>query len=672
MGEALNTVESTILHIEHLANRTLHTAEDAVDAVAATDFPQTQWVQTGESNIEIFTPTVGSVPTAPSVSSAPAVLSTSSAPTGLTASVPPAELPIPLTTVSPPTAPALPGADVLPPPSVGLVAPGFPGGSPSSSLVPSFLSVSGVSTPAKPSLSMPVAPVLGTVTIPDSPVIIFPSLDIEIPEYSISAPTSFAFNVGNILINDDPLVVAAKAKLLSNIEGGGTGLSEAVENDIWARDLERTEQQIEDSTDKVTSMWAKKGFSLPDGLLAHSLSEVQTEHYNRQIDRSREIAINQATLEQTNIFKSIELGVGLVTSLVDMLIRYEGITLQAQESTAKFANEYITLQIQTYGIKVEGYKAAVVVYESKVKTNLAMVEVYKSQIDGELAKAQVNEQNVKVYTEQYNAVALQVQAYRTEIDAMVAELQFEKSKVETNKLQFDIWAKKTDVDLAVYNKEVEVSKVQSAVDIATQNAELEEYKAQAAIDLATYNGKLEAYKAQVAVDLAIYNAFIEAKKTGSAIDIATYEGQVEAYKTQANVNIETHKAELEAYKAEFNANIATHNAELEAYKAQSAAEIATYNGKVEAYRAQSSIGVATTELMSRQAETQMRGNLLATELELKGFEVNNNSIQNKAALLLEAQKAIMSATASMASGAMAAQSASASVGYTESTTLEES
>ena len=68
MGEALNTVESTILHIETLANRTLHTAEDAVDAVAATDFPQTQWVQTGESNREIFTPTVGSVPTAPSVS----------------------------------------------------------------------------------------------------------------------------------------------------------------------------------------------------------------------------------------------------------------------------------------------------------------------------------------------------------------------------------------------------------------------------------------------------------------------------------------------------------------------------------------------------------------------------------------------------------------------------
>ncbi|MBU2049351.1 MAG: hypothetical protein KKH61_10290, partial [Gammaproteobacteria bacterium] len=46
-----------------------------------------------------------------------------------------------------------------------------------------------------------------------------------------------------------------------------------------------------------TSMWAKKGWSLPDGLLAHSLSEVQKEYMNKGLDRSREIAIKQADLE---------------------------------------------------------------------------------------------------------------------------------------------------------------------------------------------------------------------------------------------------------------------------------------------------------------------------------------------------------------------------------------
>ena len=410
---------------------------------------------------------------------------------------------------------------------------------------PSALTLGDVAKPTKPSLSLPSAPTLVVIDIPDSPSIDFPTLDIEKPDYDISDPTSFEFSVDNILINDDPLIVAVKERLTDNIETGGTGLTEAVEDAIWARDLERTEQQIEDSTDKVTSMWAKKGFSLPDGLLAHSLSEVQTEHYNRMIDRTREIAISQATLEQTNMFKSMEIGVGLVTSLVDMLIRYEGVTLQAQESTAKFANEYIGMQIQTYGIKVEGYKAATLVYEAKTRANLARAEVFKTQVDGELAKSQVNEQNVKVYSEQYNAIAVQVQAYKAEIDAMVAELQVEKEKVENNKLQFDVWAKNVD------------------------------------------------------------------------------------------------------------------------------ALIAKYNGQVDLYKAESSVGVATAELLSREAETQMRGNLLATELELKGFEVNNNSIQNKAALLLEAQKAVMVATSNMAAGAMSAASASSSLGYSESISLSE-
>ena len=410
---------------------------------------------------------------------------------------------------------------------------------------PSALTLGDVAKPTKPSLSLPSAPTLVVIDIPDSPSIDFPTLDIEKPDYDISDPTSFEFSVDNILINDDPLIVAVKERLTDNIETGGTGLTEAVEDAIWARDLERTEQQIEDSTDKVTSMWAKKGFSLPDGLLAHSLSEVQTEHYNRMIDRTREIAISQATLEQTNMFKSMEIGVGLVTSLVDMLIRYEGVTLQAQESTAKFANEYIGMQIQTYGIKVEGYKAATLVYEAKTRANLARAEVFKTQVDGELAKSQVNEQNVKVYSEQYNAIAVQVQAYKAEIDAMVAELQVEKEKVENNKLQFDVWAKNVD------------------------------------------------------------------------------------------------------------------------------ALIAKYNGQVDLYKAKSSVGVATAELLSREAEAQMRSNLLDTELGLKAFEVTNKSIQEKAALLLEAQKAVMIATSNMAAGAMSAASASSGMSYSESMSLSE-
>ena len=330
------------------------------------------------------------------------------------------------------------------------------------------VSIPGV--PTEPAYSVPTLPTLLTLTIPEVPDVTFPSLDIEAPTYSIPDAPSFTFSVSDILITDDPLMQAAIDRLKNNIVYGGTGLSETVENAIWARDLERMEQQLEDATDKVMAMWAKKGFSLPDGLLAHSLSEVQKEHYNKLTDRSREISIKQAELEQTNIFKSLELAVSLAGHLSDMLIKYETLVLQAQEMTAKFANEYIDMQIKTYGIALEGFKAAAAVYEAKIRAMASQVETYKAQVEAEVAKNQVNESSVKLYAEQMRAITVLTDIYKAKVQAMTALLEGEKVKVEANKLQFDSWAKETETNIALFNGRIEQFKAEAQFNVADAEA----------------------------------------------------------------------------------------------------------------------------------------------------------------------------------------------------------
>lgn len=307
-----------------------------------------------------------------------------------------------------------------------------------------------------------------SIVLPDVPAINFPSLNIDPPVYSITQPSQYSFSISDILISDDPMIKAAIDRLTSNIANGGTGLSQAVEIAIFDRDLERNEQQLADSTDKVMSMWAKKGFSLPDGLLANSLSDLQKEYMNKRLDRSREIAIKQAELEQANLFKSLELCISLAGDLIKMLISYEELVLRSQEDTAKFANEYIDIQIRTYAAKVEAYRATAQVHEVMVRAEMAKVELYKAQIEGQQAILQVNEQTVKIYSEQLRATVILIDRYKTEVEAMKADLDSEKLKLEANKLQMDSWAvqAKTKIDTFIGNVELFKATVQQNVSVA--------------------------------------------------------------------------------------------------------------------------------------------------------------------------------------------------------------
>jgi hypothetical protein len=328
------------------------------------------------------------------------------------------------------------------------------------------------------------------ITLPDLPEIELPFLELTAPEYTIPAPVSWSFDVGDVLISDDPMIQAALARLTSNIANGGTGLSSTVEEAIWDRDRERMEQQLSDSTDKATAMWAKKGFSLPDGLLAHSLSELQKEYMNKNIDRSREIAVEQAKLEQSNLFKSLELAFNLASKLIENLIRYEDLVFRSQEATAKFANEYIDIQIRTYASLVEAYKATAQTYEIIIRAELAKIEVYKAQIDGQRLIGTVNEQTLKIYSDTIAATRIIIDKYRAEVEAYSAVLGAEKTKIEANKVSMDAWAEGARARVAAYNGEVEMFRAESQFNVSS--AELRTKSAEANLRAITEASALQA------------------------------------------------------------------------------------------------------------------------------------------------------------------------------------
>jgi hypothetical protein len=443
-----------------------------------------------------------------------------------------------------------------------------------------------ISIPSKPIISSPSMQntymgTLYSITLPDIPVI-------DIREFSVTPPVpipidvpTWTFDIDNILISDDPLIVAMKNKLLSNVVDGGTGLSPVVETDIWNRDLERNEQSLADATDKTVSMWAKKGFSLPAGLLADSLISLQTEYMNKSIDRSREIAIKQAELEQTNLFKSIELGTTLSTKLIDQLIQYQQLILTAQEYSAKYFNEYINLQIACNNSNMELFKARVQAYEISIRANIAMVDLYKARIEGELmkvtmnettakvyssqieaevskyrgslegqkvigeifstemqgvvAQANVNESIIKAYAEQVRTLSTVSEIYKSRVEAALAEAGIEKMKLDANIAETDTWAKQSEISLKEYQARLDAYKEELRYEMAS--AEIGNKMAETVVQLELSAAELRVNAAKVAGDALVAqgNARLEAARGVAAAAASMAAGAMAGVSANANL-----------------------------------------------------------------------------------------------------------------------------------------
>ncbi|MBA4395175.1 MAG: hypothetical protein C0407_16620, partial [Desulfobacca sp.] len=151
--------------------------------------------------------------------------------------------------------------------------------------------------------AIPTEPNFNTIEYGDIPD--FPDVELSylpIPEEVINT---------SIERYSSTLLSELKAKLLGRIINGGTGLPEAVETAIFNRDQERALLALDEAKARVADDWAKRGFSLPNGLLVESMNNLETEFVNKRLEVSRDISIKQAELEQTNINTAIQFSVAL-------------------------------------------------------------------------------------------------------------------------------------------------------------------------------------------------------------------------------------------------------------------------------------------------------------------------------------------------------------------------
>jgi len=388
-------------------------------------------------------------------------------------------------------------------------------------VVPESPSTSDHNFPDAPTYTLPAAPTLSTIVLPEFIENAIQGPTLTIPAIDFDVPTITQINDGS-LTAEDSLVQAAKAKLLSNIVNGGTMISSQVESDIWNRDLERQEQQLQDQIDKITAQWAKLGWSMPDGLLAGSILALNNEYMNKKLDRSREIAVKQAELEQAGMFKSLEIAVQLETVLISNLNDYAKRVFETSKSTADVTIQIFKERINRYNSLLTAFKTDMDAYKVRIEAELERIEIYKVQLSGLQIIAGIDETRVKVYTAQLGAIQTQVEVYKTGVQAVSAMYEAEKQKIEMFKTKVDAYVAQVDAITKKYATQVEGFKsylsawtassdsqtklidVGVRAQIAETEATLKEWEVQLRIIQENTSLKLEALKAvaQTASNLA--------------------------------------------------------------------------------------------------------------------------------------------------------------------------
>jgi len=174
----------------------------------------------------------------------------------------------------------------------------------------------------------------------------------DIPE---TPPINFEYNETEYI---SALGTKLDEVLLEELANGSTGLTTAVESDIYSRESERDIQELSDAKAREATKWARNNAILPEACLYGRQNFLEVKYLQSKLDKSRDVRIES--------FKRADDNAKFVK---DLSMKYENVI-----------RDYIGKQWQR---KLEAAKAVVdygvAVYRALLDWKLALVELYKGE-----------------------------------------------------------------------------------------------------------------------------------------------------------------------------------------------------------------------------------------------------------------------------------------------------
>lgn len=337
-------------------------------------------------------------------------------------------------------------------------APGFVGNTPTIDASPTFSepppTFSFGSKPSRPNISAPLPPQVSTeLEIPEEPAYVLPDVptfldlqlpdvpDIDIPEFTGQLPEfieppfddSWTFVPEAYESNLKEALLSALDPMLK----GKEALPAAIEAAIFNRARSRIEVEGGRARDQAFNEHAIRGWDTPQGPLNSALANIRRETKDNIAQAARDTAIEQYKETLANLRSAIVQGTALEGVYANIHVEEQRFLLEGARFQRESTVAILNYRLSVYQAKMQGYQIEAQVLRDRIQAELAKVEVYRAQLDGQRLIGEINDQRVRLYAQQIQAVNAMADFYRTRVEAV-------KTKADVIRLAFDRY--RTEMD----------------------------------------------------------------------------------------------------------------------------------------------------------------------------------------------------------------------------------
>ena len=423
--------------------------------------------------------------------------------------------------------------------------------------VPSVHTVEDIDVPDAPAVTLPGAPSMLTLSTPT-----FGGVDLhedflekfqDVPDLALVAPTPYSHSPGPEYASEllTELQLILKARL-----SGGTGLDPTIEQAIWDRSRDRETNLAQGAIADVLRQSEALGFNLPAGVTAAALVQVRRDLHDKTSGLSRDIAIKQADLEQSNLRESISAGIQLEGMLVDQALRMETLAFENSKAYAENAIQIHNAQVEHFKALMQRSQTLATVYRTIIDAELSKVEVFKGLLQAEQTKADTNRALVEQYKAEIEGRMAVVRLYEAQLGGLNAKMQIERTRIE---------ASAEAIKGFVAGVNAETTKLEAWKIEQTVNADLYRSKSQAFAARVSAQG--DAARANLGAYQARWQAHSEEWR-GYGIAVEAEKARIDAVAKKSEIALNVFRADCSLYESKTASAMKYWEVQIKQYEAQ--------------------------------------------------------------------------------------------------------
>lgn len=471
---------------------------------------------------------------------------------------------------------------------------------------PTAPTINAVATVALSTVVIPPAPTLDTIAVPNTPVFAaLPDFTYSIPELAIEAPSP-VLNYSEQAYQSD-LFDAAQAKLLADIQSGGTGLNPDVEQAIFDRAKSRELEEHRINLVETADEFAAGGFPKPTGALHASMRKLRNNMVNRAEVLSREVMVKQAELAQRNTEFIMDKSLQADGMLREHFNRVADRALQVARATIEYAVSVFNTKISAHNLKLEQLKTEGAIYEIRAKASLQAIEYHRAELEAAKLRGDLQQNELEKYKMEIQGVEAVIRMQTLQMDQAKAAADIERLKLDIFKGQiegFSAQLRAKEAEYSIYGAKIDAEKAKQQ-GFASQ--------------VEAFRATLDAKRSMIDAEKTVMTGKIEKER----LRLEQSRGEMDIYNTKSQAVMRA----VDAAIAEHSEKNSTYRANIELAVRRLAGEQfdATLSQQVNQFNAESE---------SRRLEAQLRGMEALTKMKMDGAHAGFSSVSGITTALL--------------------------------------